>query len=332
MTAAAPARSVAKQVLGQAGATRPFRFGVGPGGVRFTGPREWTAFARRLEDLGFSTLSVGDHLTGGYGPVAAMTAAAAATSALRIGALTFCNDYRHPVVLAQEMATVDVLSGGRVELGLGAGWMRADYDRSGIPMGAPSERIDRLAEAVRILKEVFAAAGPVTFTGAHYRVAGHAGLPVPAQRPWPPIVIGGSGRKVLSLAAREADVVGLNVSLREGSLGAAGGASATWAATVDKLAIVREAAGPRWEALELEVYVHATAVGPRCSGDLDRAATALHLSVPDAAASPHVLVGDVAQVCDALVRRREELGISYISVNADAVEQMGPVVARLAGS
>jgi probable F420-dependent oxidoreductase len=318
-------------VLGQEAAKRPFRFGVGPGGVRFTGPREWAEFARRLEDVGFSTLSVGDHLTGGYGPVAAMTAAASATSVLRIGALTFCNDYRHPLVLAQEISTVDVVSCGRVELGLGAGWMRADYDRTGIQMDPPTERIDRLGEAVRILKLVFAADGPTSFTGAHYRVAAHDGLPRPVQRPWPPILIGGSGRRVLTLAGREADIVGLNVSLREGSLGAAGGLSATRQATLDKLATVRDAAGPRWPDLELEVYVHVIDVGPDRAESLERAAGALHISTSDAADSPHVLVGETDEICDVLLRRREELGISYISINGDAAERMRSVVARLAG-
>jgi probable F420-dependent oxidoreductase len=318
-------------VLGQGGATRAFRFGVGPGGVRFTGAREWAHFARRLEDLGFSTLSVGDHLTGGYGPIAAMVAAACATTELRVGALTFCNDYRHPVVLAQEVATVDVLSGGRAELGLGAGWMRADYERAGIPMGRPSERIERLAEAVRLMKEVFRG-GPTAFSGTHYRVVGHEGLPRPAQQPWPPIVIGGSGAKVLALAAREADIVGLNVSLHEGTLGGAGGASATRRATLDKLATVRDAAGARFGDLELEVYVHVTDVGRDRAAQLERAAAALRISPSEAAESPHVVVGGTDEVCDTLVRRREELGISYVSVNGDAVDKIAPVVAKLAGT
>jgi probable F420-dependent oxidoreductase len=299
--------------------------------VRFTGARAWAQFARRLEGLGFSTLSVGDHLTGGYGPIAAMAAAACATTELRVGALTFCNDYRHPVVLAQEVATVDVVSGGRVELGLGAGWMRADYERSGIPMDPPSDRIDRLAEAVRLLKEVFRG-GPTTFSGTHYRVAAHVGLPTPAQRPWPPIVIGGSGPRVLSLAGQEADIVGFNVSLHEGTLGGAGGASATRQATLGKLATVREAAGARFGELELEVYVHVTEVGRDRDAQLGRAASALRISSSDAAESPHVLVGDADEVCDTLVRRREELGISYVSVNGDAVDQIAPVVAKLAGT
>jgi probable F420-dependent oxidoreductase len=300
--------------------------------VRFTGARDWALFARRLEDLGFSTLSVGDHLTGGYGPIAAMTAAACATTELRIGALTFCNDYRHPLVLAQEVATVDVISGGRVELGLGAGWMRNDYERSGIPMDRPAERIDRLDEAVRVVKDVFRGDGPATFCGTHYRVREHTGLPRPEQRPWPPILIGGSGPKVLALAGREADIVGLNVSLHEGSLGGAGGPSGTRQATLEKLATVREAAGPRWTDLEVEVYVHVTDVGPGRVTRLQRAAEALHMSPAEAAGSPHVLVGSAEEVCDVLAMRREELGISYVSVNGDAVDQISPVVDRLAGS
>ena len=220
---------------------RPFRFGVGPGAIAVGSAASWRDFARRIEDLGYSTLSVGDHLVGGHGPIAAIAAAAAATSRLRVGALTFGNDYRHPVVLAQEAATLDLLSDGRLELGIGAGWMHADYERSGIPLDPAGERIERLAEAIAVLKGCFTG-DPLTFEGAHYRIAGHVGRPAPVQRPHPPILVGGAGPKVLTLAAREADIVGLNVNLGAGHLGPEMGPSATRAATEAKVALIAAAA------------------------------------------------------------------------------------------
>jgi probable F420-dependent oxidoreductase len=319
-------------MLGQ-GRCRPFRFGVGPGGLRFEGPRQWADLARQLEDLGFSTLSVGDHITGGYGPISAMTAAACATAHLRVGALTFCNDYRHPLVLAQEIATVDAISSGRVEVGLGAGWMEADYEQSGITMDPAKIRIERLAEAVAILNSVWGAGATATgYEGKHYRVTAHTGRPTPVQRPRPPILIGGSGPRVLALAAREADIVGLNVSLHGGTLTAARGRSATRMATLEKLRVIKESQGTRWPDLELEVYVHVVALGSEQPSMLDLAADSLGISPAEAAESPHVLVGSTAEVCDRLVARREELGISYISVSADAVAQFAPIVSRLAGT
>lgn len=322
-----------KQMLGQGGRSRPFRFGVGPGGLRFNGAREWTNLARQVEDLGYSTLSVGDHLSGDYGPISAMTAAACATTRLRIGALTFCNDYRHPLVLAQEVATVDAISCGRVEFGLGAGWMEADYEQSGLAMDPAGVRIKRLAEAVTILKEVWDdGTTPTSYTGDYYRVRDHQGKPTPVQRPRPPLIIGGSGPRILALAAKEADIAGLNVSLRGGTLEAAGGHSATKAATIQKLRVLRETQGTNWPDVELQVYVHVTAIDGNRAASIERAAHSLRLSPDEASESPHVLVGSTGEVCDLLVARREELGISYISVSADAVLQMAPVVSKLTGT
>jgi probable F420-dependent oxidoreductase len=309
---------------------RPFRFGVGPGGVELHHARQWRDFARRVEGLGYSTLNVGDHLVGGYGPVAAIAAAAAATDRLRVGALTFGNDYRHPVVLAQETATLDVLSEGRLEVGIGAGWMLVDYERAGISMDPPATRVERLAEAITVLKGCWTD-GSFTFTGEHYEVRDHDGRPAPVQRPHPPLLVGGAGPKVLALAGREADIVGLNVNLRQGRLGPEIGATATAAATDAKVARVRDAAAGRPEMPELEVYVHVTAVGGDVEAGRRRAEAALGLSGADLADSPHVLVGEVGAVVDALEARRERWGISSVGVSAEAVDELAPVVAALAG-
>ena len=308
---------------------RPFRFGVGPGAIAVASAGSWRDFARRIEDLGYSTLSVGDHLVGGHGPVAAIAAAAAATSRLRVGALTFGNDYRHPVVLAQEAATLDLLSDGRLELGIGAGWMHADYERSGIPLDPAGERIERLAEAITVLKGCFAG-DPLTFEGAHYRIAGHVGRPAPVQRPHPPILVGGAGPKVLTLAAREADIVGLNVNLGAGHLGPEMGPSATRAATESKVALIAAAAAGRAAPPELQVYVHSVVIGPGSQG-VEAAARSLGVTPAEAAESPHVLAGSVDAVVETLEERRERLGISYVSVGADAAVSLAPVVARLTG-
>ncbi len=285
--------------------TRPFRFGVGPGGVQVDSARAWTGFARKLEDLGYSTIGVGDHLVGRYGPIAAMTAAAAATTGLRIGALTFCNDYRHPVVLAQEAATVDLLSDGRLELGLGAGWMHADYEGAGIPFDAAGVRIERLGEALRVVRGLWGDE-PLTFDGAHYRLHAFDGRPKPVQRPHPPILVGGAGDRVLALAGREADIVGLNVSLREGKLGPEMGESATLRATGHKLAVVAEAVAQSGRAAappELQVYLHVAAIGPdAAAAGHDAARAALGLDATAAAESPHVLAGSVEQAVDTLSR------------------------------
>src|SRR5688500_8697486 len=189
------------------GHARPFRFGVqlssAPSGA------EWATLARRAEDLGYSSLFLPDHFGAQLAPVPAMQAAADATTSLKVGCLVFDNDYKHPVVLAKEVATIDVLSGGRVELGIGAGWMNSDYEQSGIQHDRAGVRIDRMEEGIAVMKGLFGE-GPCSYEGAHYRVTAMDGLPKPVQRPHPPLLIGGGGKRVLSIAGREADIVGIN--------------------------------------------------------------------------------------------------------------------------
>lgn len=176
---------------------RTFRFGVQIASAGSA--QEWADLARRAEELGYSSVFMPDHFGEQLAPVPALMAAADATTDLRIGALVFGNDYKHPVVLAKEAATLDVLSGGRFEFGIGAGWMNTDYEESGIQHDRPGVRIDRLAESVQICKGLFGE-DPVTFEGEHYRISGLNGMPKPVQRPHPPVLIGGGGKRVLSLA------------------------------------------------------------------------------------------------------------------------------------
>ncbi|MDQ6726608.1 MAG: TIGR03621 family F420-dependent LLM class oxidoreductase [Actinomycetota bacterium] len=293
--------------------------------------QDWVAKARRVEELGYATLCVPDHFDDQLAPFPALVAAAAATSTLRVGTMVLDNDYRHPLVAAKEAATVDLLSGGRLELGLGAGWLTRDYEQSGIACDPAAVRIDRLEEGVAVIKGLLAG-GRFSFAGSHYTVTGHPGTPRPVQWPRPPILIGGGGRRVLSLAGREADIVSVNFDLRSGSIGPQVGATATAAATAEKLRWVREAAGDRADDIELSHTVYLSMV----TDDREAAAGGLGvgfgLSAEEVLSMPNFAIGTVTEIADELERRRDELGFSYVVVGGECYEAMAPVVARLAGA
>jgi probable F420-dependent oxidoreductase len=320
---------------------RPFRFAV----QSFSAPDAgtWRERARRAEALGYSALHLADHFLG-PGPalaathhplqelaaVPAMAVAAEATRTLRIGCRVFCNDYRHPVLLAKEAATLDLLSGGRLELGLGAGWLRGEYEAAGMPFDPPRRRVERLAESVSLLKAIFADA-PVAHAGAHYRVSGFTGAPRPLQRPHPPLLIGGGSRRVLELAAREADIVSLNFDNRSGVLGPDSVRSSTAEPTAEKIRWVRDAAGARFASLELEIGAYFTFVGDAPEAIAGGMGKALGLPAHEMMRHPHALFGSCEAICDELERRRERYGISYVTVGDAALDAFAPVVARLAG-
>ncbi len=283
------------------------------------------------EDLGYSTLTVADHFDDQLAPIPALMAAADATTELRVGALVMCTDFTHPVVLAKEAATIDVLSGGRFELGLGAGWMTTDYEQTGIRFDSAGTLIERLGEAIRVIDGLWGDA-PCTFHGDHFDVTALDGRPKPVQQPRPPILVGGGGRRVLRMAARHADIVGLNVDLRRGVIDDHAGPNATDEATAQKLAWIREAAGPRFGALELHVRVHLVIVTNDRWGMAAALGPAFGLSPDQALRSPHALAGSVEQITDDLRERRERWGISYIGVGVDALQSLAPVVAKLAGT
>ena len=308
-------------------APHPFRFGVTVPAV-LAGPA-WAERARLVERLGYATLHVPDHFREQLAPVPALTAAALATTRLRVGALVFCNDFRHPVVLAKEAATLDVLSSGRFELGLGAGWLRAEYDQAGIPFDAPGTRVDRLVESIAIVKGLLSGE-PVTFQGRHYTIAGLEGRPRPVQQPHPPIVIGGGGRRMLTLAAREASIVSLVPGARRDG-GGLDRADFSAAATRQKIAWVREAAGDRLGSLELHTLIQAVIVTADRAAALDQLAARFGgLSRDVIVDSPYVLFGTVDEIRDTLRRRREDYGISYVTVFDRDLEAFAPVVAALA--
>jgi probable F420-dependent oxidoreductase len=313
---------------------RRFRFGVhssdaAPGSA-------WVDAARRIESLGFSTLFLRDHFDAQLGPIAAMTAAACATETLRVGCLVFDNDYRHPLVLAKEMATTAHLTGGRVEVGLGAGWMAPDYEQAGLDFDPPGVRVSRMEEAVTIVKGLLAGTS-VNFAGEHYTITDHTAYPVPAVAP--PIMIAGGGPRMLRIAAREADIIGLNPARKSNAAWEDQNLpDATADATDRKLGWIRDAAGDRYADIELSIVVPFVIV----TDDREATATAIAGSLPpDAAAdlsaegvlaSPHVLIGSVDQICATLEERRDRWDLSYYVFNDDAIETVAPIVERLAGN
>lgn len=308
----------------------PFRFGVQCSTPPDLTAGAWRDLARKVEDLGYHRLTVSDHLDDQLAPVAALMAAADATSTLRVGALVFCNDYRHPAVLAKEAATLDILSEGRFELGLGAGWMTDDYAKAGIPMDPPGVRIARLEEAIEVVTALFGGE-PVHHEGEHYRIDGLVGSPRPVQTPLP-LLIGGGGRKVLELAGRHATIVGLNPKLPNGRIDASAGSDGSAEQTLRKIGWVREAAGDRFDQIELHTRIHLALVSDQRQRMAETLGAGFGLSPEDALASPHALCGTVDQIVDDLLERRERFGIASIGLSLDALDAMAPVVARLAGS
>ncbi|HEY7064742.1 MAG TPA: TIGR03621 family F420-dependent LLM class oxidoreductase [Chloroflexota bacterium] len=294
----------------------PFRFGVVA--AQAASGDEWIAKARRVEQLGYATLVVPDRLRYTLAPLPALAVAAAATRMLRVGTYVIANDLRHPVLLAKDVATLDRLCGGRFELGIGAGRPAAAEDNRmlGLSFDSGGARVARLAESLALLKTLLAGQ-TVTATGAHYRVENAAIQPGSIQQPHPPILVAGSGRRLLTLAAQEADVVALGVEPRE-----------SVAALAERIGWLREAAGERFAHLELNVNL--MAVGHQVPQYVARQ---LGLSADDLARldSAAALGGTVDEMCATLLRRRETLGISYVMVADELMDALAPVVERLAG-
>ena len=300
----------------------PFRFGVSGGRATRA---EWLDLARKAEDLGYSTLLLPDHLGRGVAPLPALLAAAMVTQRLHIGTIVLDNDFRHPAVLAKEAATIDLMTDGRLELGIGAGWMEADYRWSGLPFDPPGVRVARLAEAVHILKSFFAAEGPITFEGRFYKVDGLE--PFPARRP--KLLIGGSRKRMLQLAAREADIVGLEDHQFADRVS---GNEPVVANSLEQAQIVREAAVERFRDIELNIFAARVEVTDQRASALEELARQLKLSPAQVEASTSFLVGGVDSMVEQLEEWRERIGVSYIMVFDRVMDAFAPVVARLAGT
>ncbi len=308
---------------------RKFRFGVGVSKARSR--KEFTELARKLEAMGYSTMFVPDHFVDhDLAPTVALAHAAAVTDDLRVGPFVLGNDYKHPVVCAREMATLDLLSDGRLELGIGAGWMTVDYEKAGMPLDRAGVRIARLGEAITVMKGLFAP-GPFTFNGDYYQITELDGAPTPVQQPLP-FLIGGGGPKVLALAAREAQIVGINANLRSGDGNSPDAAhSLTPAETDKKIAWVREAAGAKFDDLELQTLVGFVHVTNDAKQILEGIAGAFGVSVEEARLAPPCIVGTEDDMVASLEERRERWQISYHVIDENFAEAFAPIVARLAG-
>jgi len=313
---------------------RKFRFGVF--GAAASGGAAWRDQARKAEDLGYSSLHVADHYVdtasnGGQmlACVPAIAAAAAVTETLRVGARVFCIDYHHPVVLAKTAATLDLLSDGRLEFGLGAGWVASEYEAMGLRMDPAGVRIRRLADYVDFAKAFFAGEMlDVESSAASAR--GFRGEPLPAQQPCPPIMIGGGGRKVLTLAGRVADIVSFNFNNAEGKVGANSVRTSSAALMDERVSWVREGAGDRFADIELEVGGYFLAITDDALGTAAKFAAPFGLTAEEMLEHPNALIGSIDAICDRLVERRERYGISYVMVSTRSTEAFAPVVSRLA--
>jgi probable F420-dependent oxidoreductase len=319
------------------GGMRPFRF-LGIAAPSILDGRQLAGYARRAESMGYSALVMPDHLVDQHAPIPVLATIAAATERLRIGTFVFNAELRHPAVLAQDLASLDVLSAGRLEVAIGAGWNRPEYDAIGLPFEPVATRVSRLAEAVAVLKGCFGAE-PFSFAGKYFTVTDHNGLPKPVQQPHPPLFIGGGGRRVLTLAGQHADIVGLAPRLMRGdqTQPRPDAWSLTAAATEEKIGWIRAAAGDRFDQLELNTYP--TGGPPLVTDDAravaqDRAdrlrqRTGVELSVEEILDSPHVFVGSVEALTQKCLDLRERFGISSFMLGD--IDELAPVVERLAG-
>jgi probable F420-dependent oxidoreductase len=295
---------------------RPFRFGVVAAGAR--SGDEWIAKARHVEALGYATLVIPDNLRYTLAPLPALAVAAAATRSLRLGTYVLANDLRHPVLLAKDIATLDLLSGGRIELGIGAGRPDAAAENRmlGLPFDSGAVRVARLAESLAILKALLTGQRPAS-NGTHYHSADAEISPLPAQQPRVPILVAGSGRQILKLAAREADIIALGLA-----------PDAPSAAVAERIDWIREAAGDRFA--EIELNVNLMAVGDQVPRWI---AAQMRVTAKDLAEKGSIaaVTGTPDEMCAQLVERREHLGISYVLVSDELMEPFAPVVERLTG-
>ncbi len=290
----------------------------------------WLESAREIEQLGYSTILFPDHFNEGPGPISAMAAVAAVTESVHVGVLVFDCDFRHPAVLARELATIDALSGGRVEVGLGAGWRTLDYQQSGIPMDPPGVRVSRLIEHAAVLKGLWSD-GPFSFEGEHYRITDMDGSPTPHRPGGPPILVGGGAPRLLRWAGATADIVGVNASIHSGEIDEDAARDALADRIDRKIAWVREGAGDRFDDLELNAWLAAAEI-TEDTAVVEGIAALFGTDPASMRQSPLALVGSPGEVAEALHERRERWGYSYHVIPGDKVRDFAPTVAALTGT
>ncbi|MEO5838260.1 MAG: TIGR03621 family F420-dependent LLM class oxidoreductase [Acidimicrobiales bacterium] len=288
---------------------------------------EWRSLCRRAEDSGYSGISISDHFSAQLASIPALAAAAAVTEHVRLGFNVLANDFRHPALLAKELATIDLLSDGRLIAGIGAGWMTHDYHATGIALDRPGVRIERLEEAVTVLRGLWSN-GPFSFAGAHYRITELEGLPKPVQQ-LPPVLIGGGAPRVLGLAGRIADVVGIALDNRAGAVGAQTWQSARVASIKDKLAWIAKGAEGRATPPRISVRVLHVAVTDDRVRAAEEFAASSGLEAAEALSSPHTMIGTVDEIVADLRARQANLGLSDYVVSQSAINALAPVVAAL---
>jgi len=323
--------------VGEDGRVRPFRF-LAAAAEGVASARQIVETAKRAESMGFSALVLPDHLVTQHAPIPVLATVAAVTERLRIGTFVFNNCLRHPAVLAQDLASLDVLSEGRLEIGIGAGWNRPEHDAIGLPFPPVGTRVDQLTEAIAVLKGCFGDER-FSFDGKHYTITDHDAQPKPVQKPYPPFFVGGGGRRLLTLAAREADIVGLAPRLMPGdqTRPRPDPRSLTAAATAEKIGWVRAAAGDRFDQLELNTYptggpaVITNNARAEAQQRADRLAqlTGVEITADELLDSPHVFIGSVDGLTQKVIELRERFGIS--SIMTGDIDDLAPVVERLAG-
>lgn len=312
---------------------RPFRFGAltyQP----FEG-RTWADTARELEALGYSSIALTDHFDAQHAPIPVAAAVTAATSSLVAATMMLANDFRHPLVLAKELATLDLMSEGRIELGIGAGWKLTDYRRSGIAHDPAGVRIARLMEAVEIIRMAMTGE-EFSYVGEHYTIRDYAALPLPHTPGGPRLAIGAGGRRMLTFAGRVADIVGINPNLGAGGPTVEGAQDNRRDRFAEKLAWVAEGAAgaDRLGGIEFTTIMSMVRVvdtAEQRAAAIAEAGAALQLPAAEIEDMPTLLIGTVDEIVDTLIDRRERYGVSYVVVVPDDVRNAAPIVERLTG-
>jgi probable F420-dependent oxidoreductase len=305
---------------------RPFEFGV-----EMDEPFEglsWVESARELENMGYSTLYAADHFHEGYGPITAMATAAVATTKLKLSAMVMAVPFRHPTVVARELASIDQISGGRLAVGLGAGYQIEDFELTGIPMDRPGARVSKLFEYVAVLKGLFAP-GPFSYKGEYYEISSLDGTPKPFEGRCPPFFLAGGGRRLLTFAGANADIIGVNPTLPSSERKAESAADATPESIDEKIGWIKDAAGERFSQIAIHAYFRFAKVTDDAHGEAERLTDLFGVDSEQVLSSPIVLMGTEEEIVERLLERRERWGYSRFTVQQNVAREFAAVIERL---